>query len=686
MIDQPITNPVLIFAIAMVIFLIAPIIMVRLKLPGIIGLILAGVVIGPNGIGLLDRDPTIVLLGTVGLLYIIFIAGLEIDLEGFRKYRRRSIIFGSLSFFIPCILGTGLGFALGYSVEASLLLGSLLGSHTLLAYPIASRLGISKNQAVTTTVGGTIMTDTFALLFLAVIASSLQGDLSPIFWVQMLGSLSVYVLLVLVIIPRLAKLFFRNISEGSTEFIFVMAILFVTAFFATVVGLEPIIGAFLAGLCLNRYILEQSPLMNRIKFVGNALFIPFFLLSVGMLMDIEVLLQQPEAWILAAGIVVFVQFGKYMAAWISGKMNGYSKEEIKLMFGLSVPQAVATLAATLVGFELGLFNSATVNAVIVMILITCIVGPYMVEKYSRTISIAEEQKPYKPNQLQERILIPLANPKTMESLLDLAFVLRGQSQEPLYPLTVVQKGNGTSESKVAEAEKMLGHAVTYAAGAQIPIQLLTRVDQNISRGVVRAIEETRISTIIIGWNGKLSTPQMIFGGILDQLLERTNEMVLVSKLGHPLNTTKRIIVVLPPGVNHKAGFFEAIRKIKTIAFGIGASVYAFVMKDTTDQYETVFQEIKPDVTSKFVSMKTWSELLENVLLMLKNDDLVIVVSARRGTIAWHPQLERLPRELSKAVPESFIMIYPQETEEYDMRGARGTAVPRTYLPYGQYED
>ncbi|WP_078555154.1 cation:proton antiporter [Bacillus alkalicellulosilyticus] len=687
MIEQPITNPVLIFAIAMVVFLLAPIIMVRLKLPGIIGLILSGVIIGPNGIGLLERDPTIILLGTVGLLYIIFIAGLEIDLEGFRKYRRRSIIFGSLSFSIPCLLGTFFGLMLGYSIAASLLLGSVLGSHTLLAYPIASRLGIAKNKAVTTTVGGTIMTDTSALLFLAVIAASLQGELTPSFWIQMFLVIAIYVVAVLLIVPKLAKWFFRNVSsDGSVDFIFVMTVLFVTAYFAIVAGLEPIIGGFLAGLALNRFIVEHSPLMNRIKFLGNALFIPFFLLSVGMLMDIRVLIEQPSAWIMAAGIVLLVQLGKYTAAWMSGKFFRYSKEEIKLMFGLSIPQAVATLAATLVGFELGLFDEATVNAVIVMILVTCIVGPYMVEKYSRKIAVIEEQKPYEPNDQEERILIPLANPKTLESLLDLAFVLRGKSQEPLFPLTVVRKGNGGSDAKVAEAEKMLGHAVTYAAGAQIPIQLLTRVDENIASGVVRAIEETRISTIVIGWNGKLSTPQRIFGGILDQLLERTNEMVLVSRIGYPLNIMKRIVVVIPPGLNHKAGYYEALRKIKTIAVEVGATVEAIVIHDDTDKYEETFSKLKPDVKVNFTQSNSWNELMRESLSMLKNDDLVVVISARRGTVAWHPQLERIPRELSKSATESFIMIYPPESEQVDSRGSRGTAVPRTYLPFNQYED
>ncbi|GAE37070.1 cation:proton antiporter [Halalkalibacter akibai] len=475
MITQPVTNPVLIFAIAMFVFLVAPLIMAKLRIPGIIGFIFAGVIIGPNGLGVLDRDPTIILLGTVGLLYIIFIAGLEIDLEGFKKYRKRSLTFGTMSFTIPFIIGTIGAYFFGYSIAGSILLGSLLGSHTLLAYPIASRLGIAKNKAVTTSVGGTIMTDTLALLILAVVAGSTQGELTPNFWFVLIVSLFVYVAAVFIFIPIAAKFFFRTLStEGTLEYIFVMTMLFVSAYFATVAGLEPIIGAFLAGLALNRFIFEKSPLMNRIKFIGNSLFIPFFLLSVGMLMDLRILFNDPTAWFKALFVVSFVIIGKFLAAWISGKIYKYSKEEVKLMFGLTIPQAAATLAATLVGFDLGFFDQGTVNAIIVMILITCMIGPYTVEKYSRIIAMKEEQKPYEPSSAPERVLVPIANPKTMESLMDLSFMIRGHSPQPLYTLAVAQGGRENSESKIVEAEKILGHAVSYAAGAEVPIQMLTR--------------------------------------------------------------------------------------------------------------------------------------------------------------------------------------------------------------------
>nr|WP_327869523.1 cation:proton antiporter [Alkalihalophilus marmarensis] len=685
--EQPVTNPVLIFAIAMVVFLIAPLIMAKLRIPGIIGLILAGVIIGPNGLGMLDRDPTIVLLGTVGLLYIIFIAGLEIDLDGFKKYRTRSLFFGSMSFTIPFILGTIIVYLLGYSTAAAILLGSLLGSHTLLAYPIASRIGITKNKSVTTTVGGTIMTDTLALLILAVVAGSTQGELTANFWFILLVSLALYVAAVLILVPIVAKFFFRTLSsEGALEFIFVMTVLFVSAYFATIAGLEPIIGAFLAGLALNRFISEQGTLMNRIKFVGNALFIPFFLLSVGMLMDISILLSDPSAWLMAAVVVTLVISGKFLAAWIAGKIYHYSSDEIKLMFGLSIPQAAATLAATLVGYDLGLFNQATVNAVIVMILVTCMIGPYMVEVYARKIALKEEQRPYEPSEAPQRVLVPVANPKTMESLLELAFIIRGNSPEPLYTLSVAQGRGEEAPEKIIQAEKTLSKAVSYAAGAEVPMQMLTRVDPNITSGMIRAMQESRITTAVIGWNGKLSTPQRMFGGILDQLLERTNQMILVSKLGHPLNTTKRLVVIIPSGFDHKRAAYESIRTAKQLASQIGAIITVYVIHDETKSYEKMFDKVKPDVQLQVIGVPTWNELHHSFMPQLRKDDLVAVLSARRGTLAWHPQLERLPRVLAVAKPESFIMIYPPDREPVDLRGSRGTDVPRTMLSNKSYEE
>ncbi|WP_026582020.1 cation:proton antiporter [Bacillus sp. J33] len=687
MINLPIEDPVIIFALAMVIFFLTPLLMKKLRIPGIIGPILAGVIIGPHGFHLLERDQTIVLLGTIGLLFIIFIAGLELDIDGFKKYRKRSILFGSLSFSIPLVLGTVVGIIFDYSLTASILLGSILGSHTLLAYPIASRLGISKNKAVTTAVGGTLLTDTFALLVLAVITGAAEGQLSLQFWIKMIVSLIVFVLLILWGTPRLSRWFFRNAeNEGVANFTYVMVILFVSGFLAIVAGMQPIIGAFLAGLALNRFVLDHGTLMNRIRFLGNALFIPFFLLSVGMLMDLSVLFNNPKAWIITGVILLSVFIGKASAPVIISKVYKYSKTERNVMVGLTIPQAAATLASTLVGFEVGLLDQSTVNAVIIMILLTCIAGPYFVEKYGRKLALKEEQQPSERKQGPERILIPLANPHTMESILDLANLIKHSNtdDQPLYPLTVVQKDIKTVQDEVANAEKMLGHAVMYASSAEIAVRPITRVDRNVSNGIIRAIAEERINTVVIGWNAERKSNKL-FGSIIDRFVDQTNQTVLVTKLGHPLQTTRRIILIIPYGADHKPGFIEALERIKMLTGRLSASLLVLVINDSIETYEKYIQTIKPDPPTEIRQLKSWPSLQKNYVSMLKEDDIVVILSARKGTIAWHPELEELPKKLAKVKPESFIVYYPAEEEEVDIRGSRGIEVPKEVLRKKDYE-
>ncbi|MGO4889907.1 cation:proton antiporter [Anaerobacillus sp. MEB173] len=687
MTELPITNPVLIFALSMVLFLFAPIIMNRCKVPGIIGLILAGIVVGPNGAGILERDSTIVLLGTVGLLYIIFIAGLEIDIDGFKKYQKRSILFGGLSFTLPFLLGLCLGIVIDLSLTAAILLGSVLGSHTLLAYPIASRLGVSKNKAVTTAVGGLIMTDTFALLTLAIIAGSVSGDLTVMFFVKLLSLLLLFMIVVFVFVPVVSKWFFRNVSsEGSTEFVFVMSVLFVCAFMAIAIGVEPIIGAFLAGLSLNRLILQNGPLMNRIKFIGNTIFIPFFFLSVGMLMDLRVLFGDTVALMIATSMIALVIAGKAIAAWITCKLFHYKHAENWMIFGLTIPQAAATLAATYVGFELGLFNKAIVNGVILMIFVTCIIGPYIVEKYGRKLIVTEEQKEYVQHvHGSQRLLIPLANPSSMEPLLDLAFIIRDKrSTEPIFPLKVVTGYGKTAQLQLIEAENLLNKTVVYASGAEVPVQVMTRLDQNIAKGITSAIFDTRITTILFGWNGYITKPQRIFGSVLDQTLEHTNQNVLVAKLVHPLNTITRIVLLLPPLIKYKESFYEAIEMAGKVSDHLGASLHCLVIKGDVESYRKTLANVNLPFATTFEEVNSWNDLVTNHMDNIHKSDLVVLISARQGRIAWHPKLEMIPHQLAKHNLLSFLIIYPHETE-VDLRGSRGIELPSYIMPSKEFD-
>ncbi|QDZ88705.1 cation:proton antiporter [Priestia megaterium] len=684
----PLKEPVLIFGFAVLIFLLFPILMRKLRVPAIIGPIIAGIIIGPNGLEILERDSTIQLLGTVGLLFIMFIAGLELDLDGFKKYRNRSILFGMLSFLIPLVLGVLIGLWLHLSMLSAILFGSIFSTHTLLGYPSISRLGVAKNQAVTTAVGGTLLTDSLALLFLAVITGASEGHLTVGFFVYLIIATALFAVVVLFLTPYLTKWFFkRSNNEGTTEFNFVLAILFVAGAISLFVGLEPIIGAFLAGLALNRYIYDHGPLMNRIRFTANALFIPFFLLSVGMLMDLSVLISSPKALLTIALITIVAIGSKLVASWVTSKVYGYSKNERNVIFGLSTTHAAATLAITLVGYEFGLFDQQIINAVIVVILVTCILGPYLCEKYGRKLAVAQD-KTVLDDTLPERILIAITSSNTMESLLDLGIVLKKakKTEEPIYPLTVIQKDLKQADNEVAQAERMLGHALTYTSGADVPVRLLTRVDHNIGWGIERAATEERITTIIVGWDGSGKGDQKVFGRVIDNLLEHTYQRSLIANINQPLNTVERVILLLPNNIVYKPGFEDSFSIIKDIASQLNATIRGLVIRDNVERYKKVSEQVQPNVEVEFESVDGWNALYSNALNNVKSTDLVILLSARKGTVAWHPELEKAPKKLASMNLENFIVFYPTEMKETDIRGSRGTEVPKELLFRSDYED
>ncbi|MEX1212399.1 MAG: cation:proton antiporter, partial [Balneolaceae bacterium] len=667
--EVPFSDPVLIFAVVMLVILLAPLAIKRLKIPGLVGLILAGALVGPSLLGFLERDSTIDLLGTVGLLYLMFMAGLSIDLNQFEKLRNKSIGFGLLSFSLPMggayLMGVHL---LGFSGSTSLLLGSIVGSHTLLAYPIAERLGITKNIPVTMALGGTLVTDTLSLGVLAVIAASSEGQTGIGYWIMFASQVALFITAAILIIPRLARWFFRNVKyENNTDFVFMVAVLFTTAFLAEVAGLASIIGAFFAGLLLNRFVPGTGTLMSRVQFVGNALFIPFFLISVGMLVDVEVL-GSLEVWIQSFLFTLLVFSGKGLAAWLTRVALKQSAEEGWVVFGLTTPQSAATLAVTLVGYDLGFFDSTAVNAVVMMILYTCLVGPWLVEKYGRMVAIQEEEKPYEPSDAPQRILVPLANPETSDALMDIAFMVRdAKSGQAVYPLTVARDGNDV-EAQVAKGEKMLSHAVIHAAAAEVPVTPITRVDLNIARGIVRAIRELRISNVIIGWNGEVSTKRRIFGSILDQLLEDLNELVMVSKIERPINTFDRMILAIPPYAALENGFAEAIRSMKLMVGQIGGSLVVVSTEDRGSFVSGRIEKIRPDLDIQYEQIQAWADLPRWLDENRQESDLFVLLSAREGTLSWRPGLDRLPRVIAQRYPElSFITVYPSEVDRSEKR-------------------
>lgn len=661
----PIKDPVLVFALVAALMLLAPIVMARYRLPGMIGLLFAGAVLGPNALNVLARDQSFVLFGTVGLLYIMFTAALEIDMAKLKKYKTHSIVFGLLTFAIPQSVGTGVGLLFGFDWPAAILLGSMFASHTLLAYPIASRLGVSRNQAVTAAVGGTILTDTLALLVLAVIAGMTRGEMNDTFWYKLGVSLSLYVALILFGLPWLARWFFRNVGgDGVAEFVFVLAMVFLCASLSHLAGAEPIVGAFLAGLALNRLIPHNGTLMNRIQFTGEAIFIPFFLLSVGMLLDLSVFFGGIRAWLIAIAMVATVISTKWLAAQATRLFLGYSNDQAKVVFGLSVAQAAATLAATIVGHEIGLFDEAVVNGAILMILVTCFLAPLMVDRYGRKMAIANQQDDGETDIRQQRIVVALADQAQSSELLELARLLRDPSHaQPVYPLTVVPDTDSSKE-RVKVATALVDQAVKSLAESEVPAVPVTRLDLNITDGIMRSRKELNGSELIVGWNEHTTAPEYLFGSMLEKLLADHHYTLLVSRTRHPWQTCSRLFWCLPHHAESEHGFIEAVALVRRLCQQLGVSLSLVIQEMQQEKIAKKLKQLKVTDEISYLVVAADTNLLAILLEQGASDQLIVSYGVRQGGLAWHSSLQELPASIANEFPNAnLLVIYPAEPED-----------------------
>lgn len=671
----PIKNPVIIFSLVLFIILFAPLLLNKIRIPHIIGLILAGVLIGPYGFNLLLRDSSIVLFGTVGLLYIMFTAGLEIDLEEFKKNRNKSVVFGLYTFIIPMIFGTiAVYYGLGYSLSSSLLMGSMFASHTLLAYPIASKYGIARIRSVTLTIGGTIITDILALLVLAAVVGMTKGEISTMFWIRLgVGSL-IFAAIVFLVFPLIARWFFKKFEDNISQYIFVLATVFLGAFLAEVAGLEAIIGAFLSGLALNRFIPHNSALMNRIEFVGSALFIPFFLIGVGMLVDISVLFKGFGALKVAGFMIVLSIVTKFIAAWATQKSFKLSSDERRMIFGLSNARVGATLAVVLVGYNiiigetptgdpLRLLNEDVLNGTILMILVTCTVSSLMVEKAARKLVVLEDNKESAEEEsIGDRIMLSVAYPDNVNDLVDFALMLRpSKVKQPLYALHVIDEQEDQANAN-SESRKLMDKIVKHASSTDNVVVPITRYDQNISSGIIYAMKEHQVTDLIIGLHRNKQEGDTIFGPVADKILRRTFETIYVYNPIQPLNTLKRILAAIPPKAEMEPGFSHWFSRLYLLSKSTGLPLKFHGNADTLARINHLNESQPAPLNIQTEVFNDWDEFLF-FSGQLKKDDLFIIITSRKGHLSYRPEMEKIPYLLTKYfMNQSFIVLYPGQLD------------------------
>lgn len=669
----PLESPALIFFVVLLIILSAPIIMGRLRIPHIIGMVLAGMLISEHGLGILRYDISFKLLGSVGLYYIMFLAGLEMDMEGLKKNRRRVTIFGVLTFAVPFLMNYLVSNTLlGYSIMASLFIGCIMASNTLVAYPIVGRYGLQRHDASTLSVGATMLSLFMALVVLAALVGSHTGGAGHIFWILFVVKFTAFCAGMVFFVPRLTRWFLRRYSDAVMQFIFVLAILFLSAALSDAVGLEGIFGAFLSGLILNRFIPVISPLMNRIEFIGNAIFIPYFLIGVGMQIDMGLVLEGgPILWVIFC-LVFFGTIGKGLAAYMAGLLFRMPLLSGHFMFGLTSAHAAGAIAMVMVGKNLKtatgepLLNGDVLNGVIIMILFTCVISTIVTEYAAKNIRLQDKEHPLDTMKADdEKILIPVKYPAYADNLLSMAMMMRNPKlNRGMVALNVVYDDiNVTRHQK--EGQDLLEHLQRVASAADVPLMTQVRIAANIANGIKHAFKEFQASEVIMGLHFHKEISNKFWGEFTQSLYNGLSRQIMIARIMQPLNTIRRIQVAVPSRAEYETGFYRWLERLARMAEILECRIQFHGREESLQLIAQYLQNLHPSVRAQFTPMGHWNELPQ-LASAIREDHMFVIVTARKGTISYKNALERLPDEINRYFSgKTLMIIFPDQYGEPD---------------------
>lgn len=665
----PITDPTLTFFVVLLIILLAPIIMGKLRIPHIIGMVLAGVVVGKYGLNILVRDNSFELFGRVGLYYIMFLAALEMDMESIRKNRNRLLIFALLTFTVPLLLTYFMGIhLLNYGITASLLLGCIMASNTLVAYPIVSRYGLQRKPSVTLSVGSSIISLIFSLIMLAAIVASNKGEGSIGFWLFFVSKFVIYCAAAIFLLPRLSRWFLRRYSDAVMQFIFVLASLFLCAALSAAIGLEGIFGAFLSGLILNRYIPSVSPLKNRLEFIGNAVFIPYFLIGVGMLINVRLLFTGGGILWAVICITLFGTLGKAIAAYAACLGFRMPISSGHMMFGMTSAHAAGAIAMVMVGMNLlgedgaPLVSAQMLNAVIVMILFTCIISSVITEQSAQRIILRDKELPVEAHRKanDQRILVPVKYPEYAEQLMNMAILMLNRKQtRGLVALNVVYDGEHMHRN-MEQGNRLLEQMTQYCAGSDIQIQTQTRIAANIANGIKHAFKEFQATEILIGMHTHKEVSTKFWGEFHQSLFNGLNQQITMARLAQPLNTIRRIQVAVPSRAEFEPGFYRWLERLSRIAGNLECRIQFHGRTETLSLVNEYIKNRHPQVRADYSNMDHWNEL-PKLANDVADDHLFVIVTARKGTVSYKNALEYLPDEIQRYFNgKNLVIIFPDQ--------------------------
>lgn len=671
----PITNPTWIFFLVLCIILFAPMVFSKLHIPHLTGMILAGVLIGQHGFNLLERDASFELFGKVGIYFIMTLAGLEMDLQNLKQNKSKGFTFGIITTAIPFLFGYLAGYYfLDYSIEASLLLACIFASHTLVAYPIVGRYGLSKSPAVTISVVATMIALLYSLLFLAGISGTVKGNTDAWFWIFFAVKFSVYILGLFFVMPKLLRVFFRHYSEPILQFTFTLAVVLFSAATAELCGFEGILGAFLAGLVLNRFVPKTSPLMNRIEFVGNALFIPYFLIGVGMLVNVAPLFQEKEAVIVVVIMVIASTLSKYIAALVSRIMFHMTHSEGVMMFGLTEAHAAGALAMVMVGVNLKtesgepLMNNAVLDGVVMTILISCIISSIATDQAAKKLKMQQEgtAKSHRRDSTpldDEKMLIPVNSTSNIEPLMSTAVMMRNRKlNRGLICINIVNDANVNSQTQ-AHSKECLDMAAKYANAADVPVQTQSRLAVNFVTATVHAFHENSASEVLIGMHRRRHNDQSFLGLFAGGLIKRLSRQIIIVNMQMPTNTIRKIVVAVPEKAEFEKGFYRWINRIARMAEDLGRPVIFYATEETNLLILNYMRERHKTAPADYEILESWSDF-PALRHEISSDTLLVVVTSRKGSISYQNAFAHLPEQIAENFADkSLMLIYPDQQEE-----------------------
>ncbi len=661
---MPITDPTWNFFVVLGIILFAPMLLERLRVPSIVGLIFAGVVIGPHGFGVLERDDSFELFGKVGLYYIMFLASLEMNLQDVQKIKGRALALGLLSFAIPMAIGFGVNRAVlpGYAVAAAVLMAAMYASHTLISYPIVLRYGISRLPSVSIAVGGTIVADTLTLLVLAVVGGMFKEQVTGLYWLWLVVKVMLIGAGILIAFPAIGRWFFRRYDDGVVQYIFVLVLVFLGAGLMEMVGIEGILGAFLAGLALNRLIPPTSPLMSHVEFVGNALFIPYFLIGVGMLIDLRALGHSGA--ILVAAVMTLTSIAtKWLAAFSTQKIFKMQPDDRRLMFGLTGARAAATLAVVLVGYKIilpdgtRLLDDDVLNGAMVLILVTCVVSSLVTDRTARKMATRGTPADAQADAPKGgRIVLAISNPETVRPLVHIALMLQPEREEgSITALNVVLENNPAA---AAEGGKGLQKAVKIAAAANVKIQTHSRWSVNVVSGISHTVKEQNATDLLIGLHQKSKLTESFYGKLTTDLLAVVDRQILIYRGVIPANTVRHMHIAVPRRAEFETGFAQWTERLAQIAAQTGCAVTVYGARQSLAAVEKQWKSKGQSLAAAYQEYNSWRDLLP-LAHDTRQDHLMVFVCAHKGGISYHHYFEHLPDQIERNFStRNLLIVYP----------------------------